>query len=170
MKITQVFAASLLLLAGGATGVYAATAGPATGSAQAIIIAPLTLAHVPAATLNFGTIVSTTAGTVTVAAKDGSVTSTGVTGQIGPTTADQFSVVGAAGIPFTVSLPATITVTSGVNNMTVNTPTSFCGTGATSTCTAALTGTAIGVGGTLAVTAGQATGTYTGTYALSITY
>lgn len=169
MKKTITAALALLMLSG-AAGVYAATAGPATGNAQVVIIAPLMLTHNSGAKLDFGNVINTTAGTVTVAAKDGSVTTSGVTGQNGTTTADQFTVTGANGIPFTVSAPSTITVTSGANNMTINSVTSFCGTGATSSCVASSAGTAVGVGGTLAVSAAQAVGTYTGTYTLSITY
>lgn len=166
-KITAVLA---LLMLSGAAGVYAATAGPATGNAQVVIIAPLTLTHNSGAKLDFGNVINTTAGTVTVAAKDGAVTTSGVAGQNGTTTADQFTVTGANGIPFTVSAPASITVTNGANNMTINSVTSFCGTGATSSCVASTGGTAVGIGGTLTVSAAQAAGSYTGTYTLNITY
>lgn len=54
--------------------------------------------------------------------------------------------------------------------MTINALTSFCGTAATSSCVASTAGTAVGIGGTLNVTAAQAPGTYTGTYPLTITY
>lgn len=164
-------AALILAVFTAAGALFAATAGPATGSAKAVIIAPMTLTHVTNASLNFGRIVNTAAGTVTVAAKDGTSTSTGVTYQEGPTAADQFTVTGQNGVSFTVNLPASITVTDGAgNNMTVGSLTSFCGTGASSACTASTTGTQVGVGGTLTVSAGQAAGTYTGTYSVTITY
>ncbi len=171
MKQVKYIAAALLAVAGLSGALFAATAGPATGSAKVVIIAPMTLAHVNNAALNFGRVVNTSAGSVTVAAKDGSSTNTGVTYQEGPTTADQFTVTGQNGVSFTVNLPASITVTDGSgNNMTVNALTSFCGTGATSTCTASTAGTSVGVGGTLNVAAAQTPGTYTGTYSVTITY
>lgn len=162
--------AVLALLVGAAPGGFALVSPAATGNAQAVIIAPLTLTHNSGAMLNFGNVVNTTAGTVTVAAKDGAVSSTGVAGQNGATTADQFTVTGTNGIVFTVNTPASITVTSGANNMTINSVTSFCGTGTTSSCVASTTGTAVGIGGTLSVSAAQAPGTYTGTYSLTVTY
>lgn len=175
MKNTYMTALALALLLAFSVpkAAFAATAGPATGSVTAVIISPLTLAHTPAASLNFGTTVSGTAGTVTVAAKDGSATNSGVTQQIGPTTADQFTVTGAAGINFTVTVPAngSVTVTDGASHtMAISNFTSFCGTGATSSCVTTALPLALSVGGTLNVTAGQATGAYTGTYPLSITY
>lgn len=170
MKKTVVFVLTFAVLGLFANTAKAATAGPATGSATAIIIGALTLTHNAAATLNFGTTVSGTAGTIVVSAKDGTSTSTGVTFNSGITTQDGFTVIGAAGQSFTVTLPSTVTVTSGANTMTVSALTSFCGVAATSSCVASVTGTNIGVGGTLTVPASQATGTYNGTYPLSITY
>lgn len=169
MKKT-ITAALAVLLFGGTVGVCAATTGSSTGEAQAVIIAPLTLTHNSGAKLNFGNVVNISAGTVTVSAKDGSVTTSGVAWQGGTTSADQFTLTGANGIPFTVSVPSSITVNNGSDNMTIGSVTSFCGTGATSSCVSSTGGTAVSIGGTLSVSAAQAAGTYTGTYTLSVTY
>lgn len=166
----KLISALAVLLFSGTVGVCAATTGSSTGEAQAVIISPLTLTHNAGAKLNFGNVINISAGTVTVAAKDGAVTTSGVAWQGGTTTADQFTLTGADGIPFTVSAPSSITVTNGANDMTISSITSFCGTGSTSSCVSSTGGTLVGIGGTLSVAAAQAAGTYTGTYTLSVTY
>jgi hypothetical protein len=81
-------------------------------------------------------------------------------------TSGVFTVTGAAGIGFSITLPATATITSGVNTMTVNAFTSTpSGTGTL------VAGTAtVNVGATLNVAANQVAGSYTGTYPVTVNY
>ena len=76
----------------------------------------------------------------------------------------------------TITLPATVTLTSGANTMTVGTLTSrygALGTAGVTTGAGTLSATGTGllmVGGTLSVAANQAVGAYTGTMAVTIDY
>lgn len=141
------------------------TTDPATGDAQAKIIAPLAVVHHTGSALNFGTLVSpkTAAGTVVLSAA-GAATDTGVERiSADPVSADQFDVTNPEGVSYSVNLPSSsINVTSGSNNMPVSAFTASC----TSGCTAAT----INVGATLSVAKDQAAGTYTGEYQITLTY
>ncbi len=173
MKLKQNFAALAALsgavflgLAGISDPVLASTTG--TGNASAVIVSPLSVSET--AGMNFGDIdASGGAGTVIVStAGAASVTGSVAMVNSGPDTpsADLFTIGGLSGASYTLSLPASATLTSGVNTMTVDTFT------ASSTNSYVLTGGSdtLAVGGTLHVAAGQAAGTYTGTYNLTVTY
>ncbi|MGD8571885.1 MAG: DUF4402 domain-containing protein [Gammaproteobacteria bacterium] len=144
-----------------------AIAGSTTGNAQAVIVNPITIAESQA--MNFGsigpaaaasTVVLSTAGAVSSAAAD-LVPGTGAAAGV-------FSVSGEAGYTYAITLPVSATLTSGANTMTVDTWTTATGSG-----TATLDGTGadtVNVGATLNVGAGQAAGTYTGTYTITVDY
>ncbi len=157
-KMIRFFAVSLVMLSF-ATATFAQVS--ATANATATIQAPLTIAKT--VDMNFGTMASTSGGTV-VLASDNSVTpSAGVTHLGGTTTAASFTVTGISGATYSLLIPASITLTSGGNTMTVNP--------ITNTSTGTLTGgtETILVGGTLNVSAGQAAGVYTNTADLTLT-
>jgi hypothetical protein len=161
--------------------VFAAFAAPAsafaapggtssmTGSANATIIQPITIAAVNP--LRFGVMARpTTAGTVTVSTA-GAITTTG--GMVGNTAIAQgssgpqagtFRVSGDPGRQFFVALPASATVSKTGASMTITLFTVGALTGAP---TGSLD---IAVGGTLAVQAAQSVGTYTGTYQVTASY
>ena len=78
-----------------------------------------------------------------------------------------FTVTGAAGYGFSITLPVgTASISSGANTMTVGTFTSTpSGTGTLTAGTAT-----VNVGGTLNVGLNQAAGNYTGTYPVTVNY
>lgn len=134
------------------------------GVATATVVAPITLTHVPAASLAFGSFTAGNGGTVVVTPA-GLATSTGevdhVTGSV--ESADAFTVSGDAGRAYSISTGAG-TVTFLTNSMAfTTTPSAAAGT---------LTGGAgaFTVGGTLTVGSGQAAGNYTGSYDATVTY
>lgn len=107
-----------------------------------------------------GTVVLSTAGarSATGGASLGNSTGTAAAG---------FTVSGDPSSTYSISLPASATITSAPNTMTVNTFTSSpSGTG-----TIGVGGTqALSVGATLQVGASQAQGTYTGTFDVTVAY
>ncbi|HEX7048553.1 MAG TPA: DUF4402 domain-containing protein [Gammaproteobacteria bacterium] len=118
--------------------------------------------------LAFGSLVidAATAGTVVIAA-DGTKSSTGgvTTTTAQATSAAQFTVTGTTGYAYTVTLPASASLSDGgTATMTVDTFTE------NSTGTLTTGSETFGVGGTLNVTAGQTAGTYTGTFNVSVAY
>jgi hypothetical protein len=165
----KVIIAAAIIIAATITQSANAQAATATGSASAKILAPIAIAA--GAPLNFGTITaSAVAGTVVITPAG----ARSVTGGVGAVTdganaptAGVFTVTGAAGYGFSITLPASATITSGVNSMTVNT---FASTPSGSGTLVGGTAT-VNVGATLNVGAGQASGlTYNGTYPVTVNY
>ena len=139
----------------------------ATASATARIVSPISLTKT--ADLNFGDVVSgASAGTVVVT--PAGVRSAGGGATLGNATsvaAAAFTAGGQGSATYAITLPASASVTSGANTMTVNGFTSSpSGTGALN----AGGSQPITVGATLNVGAAQATGTYTGTFSVTVTY
>jgi len=140
-----------------------------SGTATATIIRPIAIAAT--ASLRFGVIARpSTAGTLTVSTTGAVTTTGGVTGSnainqgaLGPR-AGTFRVSGEPGASFVVVLPPTATVTAPGGSMIISLFT-----------VGALTGSPAGtldiaVGGTLAVSAAQTPGAYSGTYQITVTY
>ncbi len=153
-----VLAAALVALSSGAA--HAATAA---GSATATVIAPITIAHVVGASLNFGTFDASTGGTVTVTAA-GAGTASGVSFVSGSVNAaDGFNVTGDGTRSFNITTTGG-NVTSGSNTMAFTTSPSA----ATGTLVAGLA--SFTVGGVLTVTSGQSVGSYTGSYNATVVY
>ncbi|MES2140861.1 MAG: DUF4402 domain-containing protein [Bacteroidota bacterium] len=155
-KFTKISAVAILMI-GSSLSVFAQAS--ATATASATIITPIAITKT--VDMNFGnaavqagtggTIVLTPAGTRTVT---GGVTLPNVTGTV---SSASFNVTGEGTSTYSITLPvAPLTITSGINTMTVSTFTS------TPTPTGTLTAGAqtLLVGGTLNVSAAQAPGTY----------
>lgn len=158
--------AALGLLAAGPALAQSSSA-TATANATAEIVAAIAISKTT--DMNFGKVVTgATSGTV-VLSTAGARSATGGTqlGNAGSTAAGAFSVTGESGATYGITLPSSTTITSGViNNMTVNTFTSNpSGTGT-------LTGgsQSLAVGATLNVGASQVSGTYTGTFNVTVAY
>jgi len=138
-----------------------------TGTATATVMTPISISADTA--LDFGAFAPSTGGTVTIAT-DGARSSSGVV----PSSTDTgnngvFTVTGQASATYAITLPSdgTVTITSGGNSMDVDTFTSNpSGTGT-------LSGggsQTLNVGATLTVGSGQAAGSYSGTFDVSVEY
>ena len=166
MKKVLISAAALVVLA--LTHSANAQAATATGTANAKVLAPIAIsAGTP---LNFGSIAASAALGTVVMTPAGVRSATGGVGLVtdgsNAPTSGVFTVTGAAGIGFSITLPVSTTLTGPGPAMTVN---AFASTpSGTGTLTA---GTAtVNVGATLNVAASQVAGTYTGTYPVTVNY
>lgn len=136
-----------------------------TGTARAEAIDPLLLSHWAGFTLRFGRFSAGTAGTVTVSPAGTATFAGGVDVAPGSSTAaDRFIVQGEPSRQITITTGAG-TVSSGGNTMAFTTTPSLPA--------GYIPPAGIGyftVGGTLAVNGGQAPGTYSGSYAVTVAY
>ena len=153
------------------TAFAAPSSSTVSGAAQAVILTPLTIAPIDA--LSFGQITRPTAAGTVVLSPAGAITTTGgvltstaiaQTTRRGPGT---FAVVGEAGRAFSVDLPTVVILRQGTRNMRLSALRSNWTPG---TVFSASRSFALSVGATLNVGANQTTGTYTGTYAVTVTY
>lgn len=169
MKKIIKFLAIATVMLGFSSGLFAQTTASATASA--VIIAPLSITQV--SDLHFGVIWrGATAGVVTVTPGNVRSSTGGVTlsGLAPVNTAASFTISGEPGRAITITLPphpAGITIIDGANNMVVN---NFQSTPAAGAYTLADANTTLNVGADLNVGAGQASGTYTGTFNVSVNY
>jgi len=152
------------------TSLTAATVS--TAGAQAVVLAPLTLAETVA--LDFATVAGVTGATSTVQILPaGGVNVTGGAISSGSPVPATFTVTGDATATFTVSLPAsTLLSTGGAEpDITVDAFTdSYGGTNGTPSTTGVAADSTFTVGATLNLADGQPSGTYTGTYSISVNY
>ena len=139
----------------------------ATSNATATIVGPIGITNTQE--MNFGNVaVGATGGTVVLTPAGVRSTTGGVTlpATAGTVTEATFNVTGADGYTYAITLPsAALTISSGGNNMTVDTFTSFpSGTGT-------LTGGSevLSVGATLNVAGSQPAGTYTSATPFTVT-
>ena len=156
-----------IILAVSSTSAFAQSSSTANGVAQAVVVGPLQLYHVTNAALNFGSFTAGAGGTVAINPA-GAATFTGPTQVTGSApTADGFTVAGDPNRSFSITLgTGTITDAAG-DTMAFTTIVPSNATSGT------LNGTGTGaftVGGTLTVASGQHTGSYAGSYPLTITY
>ena len=159
-------AAATLMVAGSLSA--AQNSATTSANATARIISPITLTKVT--DLNFGDVVpSGVAGTVTVTPAALRTSAGGASlGNGAAVTAASFTVGGQGSATYTITLPAAaVTLTSGANTMTVDTFTSNpSGTGALS----AGGSQTLNVGANLNVGISQATGTYSGSFSVTVAY
>ncbi|MDD4492481.1 MAG: DUF4402 domain-containing protein [Bacteroidales bacterium] len=170
MKTTiKIFSIALVSLGFSATS-FAQNGVSATATATSNIIAPIAITK--NVDMNFGNVavLSNEAGTVVLAPAGGRTRTGGVTlpSNNGTVAAAQFTVTGQANYTYAITLPNSINVVFGTNNMTVdqftcNYPTKIATlTSGTST---------LNVGATLNVNANQAAGTYvSGEFEVSVNY
>ena len=141
----------------------AQAANTVTTSASVEIAAPIAITQ--DAALAFGNLgPSGTSGTATVAPGASSVSVTGGVTELGGTvTSAAYTVTGASGADYSVSIPSDISLTSGGNSMTLTLSENSSGTltGGTDT---------FSVGGSLAIGANQAAGSYAGTFGVTVNY
>lgn len=165
---TKLFAVPALLaclVSLSATTAQAATTATANASADVVTAISITTA----ADLYFGKVVAGASLGTVVMSTGGVRSATGgvVLGNASGAAAASFSVTGENSATYSITLPSSITVTAGANNMTVDTFTSNpSGTGTLSGAGAQT----VAVGATLRVAANQASGSYTGTFDVTVAY
>lgn len=157
----KILAFSVVLLAFTA-GAFAQSA---TATATAVIVSPIAISRT--ADMSFGNIIADTDGGTVVLVPAGTRTLNGLTSPsiVGTVTAASFTVTGLTGATYSITLPANHTISSGGNNMVVDTFTSNpSGTGT-------LTGgtETLNVGATLNVGGAQPAGTYTNAAGFTVT-
>ena len=158
MKTTIKFFAFVVLFFGLAVTTFAQVS--ATAGATATVAAPIAITKVTDMSFGNITVQSGTGGTVILApagtrTKTGGVSLPATTGTV---TAASFTVTGETGYTYSITLPTgATTITSGSNNMSIDTWTS----NPTSPGTLTSGTSTLNVGATLTVDAGQAAGTYT---------
>jgi len=163
MKTTiKLFALAVLILGFSANSFAQSISAPATASATLLV--PLSIAKTT--DMSFGTIASTgTAGTVVLDYANGTTVTGGVTKFGGTITTAQFTVTGDTDKTFSISHPATITLTgsvAGTLEVAINNQLGTSGT--------LVSGTkVINVGGTLTVPANTVAGVYSNTQDLKVT-
>jgi len=140
----------------------------ATATASATIVGPIAIANT--ANMNFGNVaVSASVGTVVMTPAGARSVTGGCTlpAVTGSPAAASFNVTGAANYTYAITLPgAATTISSGANNMTVDSWTSSPATTGTLSGAGAQTLT---VGATLHVSGSQAAGTYTSATPFTVT-
>lgn len=168
MKKLAVLFASMFIFAIAVQNLNAqATSATDNAAATARIITPITLNNTQG--LAFGNIASSSAlGTVTISPANVRTSAGGVTpSAIGTFNNAIFVAGGEPNATYTITLPTSVTVTSGANNMTVTGWTSNpSGNGLLS----GIGEQTINVGATLNVAANQATGDYSGSFDVTIAY
>lgn len=160
-------------LAGAAS---AQTSANTTASGSLGVVQPITIAKV--SDLSFGTVVRPVSGngTVVIDASTGARTMTGGVSAIGggpvtTVTRAVFTVSGEGGYNFTVTIPASFNITRNGNQDPIQvTLVSTTGTGTLSN-SFGTTGTAtVGIGGSVPISNGTPSGSYTGTFTVTVAY
>ncbi len=143
-----------------------ARAADAVANATATIVAPIAVAKKSDLAFASVSVHPTNAGTVVVGTTEGWICGKHLTCS-GPVAAGSFEVVGGANLGFAITLPTSVTLSSGAYNMTVD---GFKSSPATPGILAGDGKTSIFVGATLHVGANQPTGAYSGKFDFSVQY
>lgn len=138
-----------------------AGSGSANGTAQVEVVSDMSITHTGTA-LNFGSVYAKAGNTVTVTA----AASPSRTGDaFGLFTADNFTISGPEGSPYTITVPASATMTKGGDELVATLNPSASGAQ-----TMGASDLIIYVGGSVTTAANTPTGAYTGSYTVSIDY
>lgn len=164
MNFLKKSAAALAVLALASSAMAQQNSDSASSSAAAEIVSAIAIVN--DAGLHFGDVVAGgTAGTVVLSVAGARSVTGGVTlGNGGAAQAAQFTVTGDSGATYAVTLPASTTISAGANSMVVNT--------FTQNAVGTLTGgtEVFNVGATLNVGVSQPSGSYTGTFNVTVAY
>jgi hypothetical protein len=146
----------------------AGTANAATGGATVQIVNAIAISNTVG--LNFGQVIGGSGASVVSVTPGGVRTLTSGTATLagGTVTAASFAVSGGIGSAYTITLPATVDLTSGANTMTITSVTSS-PTGANGLLDSSGQQTLL-VGGVLGIPAGPAAGVYSGTFDVTVAY
>lgn len=150
-----------------------AMAATATATSSSMVVVPIAVTK--AADLSFGRLAAgASSGTVTVSPNGARSFSGSVAGVGGTISAAQFNVTGEPGLTYSITLGGSTQLTSGSDNLPFTTISDTSASSITSgnVSTGTLTGGAqsIYVGGSLAVSANQAPGNYSGTVTATVDY
>jgi Mat/Ecp fimbriae major subunit len=161
---TQMIKAAILgsVIASLGLGATSAQAATATATARAKILRQVTVTN--STDLQFGTIVTGTAPSTVIVSTLGARTCGAGLVCSGVTTAAAFAIGGTTGQIVTISVPATVQLDSGTNNMIATL------TSSAATATMVANAGAFTVGGTLTVGADQADGDYAGNFIATVNY
>lgn len=160
-----------------ASTAHAQQTDPATASASAsgavAVIQPIALSK--GADLNFGTIVKPLSGTATVAldsANGRTVTgTTAVNNAANPAKSASFTIQGEGGSAYSISVPGSFTMSNGSGGqLTVNTVNNAGGGGTLSGGIGSTASATFGVGGSINIDTGTASGAYNGTFTVTASY
>lgn len=164
---TQKLATVLAISAALMVGVSQAQAASDTGTATATVYTPIAVSA--GADLDFGAFSIVSADSIAINASTGARTQSGSGVVLSADDAGQrgtFSVTGQSGASFAITLPAdsSVTIGNGTDTMAVD--------GFASTASGTLTGGSetVGIGATLTVLGTESTGSYTGTFNVSVEY
>lgn len=173
---TRIFAAAAAVAALAALSSPAfAQSASTTGTGSITVIRPLTITKT--SDMKFGTVVRPTTGSGTVVLSAAGVRS--VTGGVAALSsgdtpvAAAFTVAGEGGQSVSITIPATFTMTSGADSLTVTTSNNLTGSASAQALSNALgaAGTlAFAVGGSVPIASTQNTGAYTGSFTVSAAY
>ena len=140
----------------------AAMAAVISGTASATVLAPVVVTQTTA--LNFGTFAANAAGSVTISPLSARSSSNVVVIPSSAFAAGAFSITGATGFTFAITLGTPTALTSGLNTM------AFTVLGSATSGTFVSGVASFTVGGTLSAAANQAAGTYSGSYPVTVEY
>lgn len=161
-----------LLVGGSAFAQTAANTSNATATGSVTIVRPLTITK--NSDLAFGRIVRPRTGgtgTVTLANTGNSVVAAaGAVALSSTTSRAQFTVDGEGAQVVTTSIPATATLSSGTNTLTVNLLPDFGSTVTLSGALAAAGSSTLNVGGSFSLPDTQASGAYSGNFTVTVAY
>ncbi len=163
MTRAAVGALAIAAIAAGST--MSARAASDTAPANATIVAAIAIINT--VDLEFASIVASASADTVVVSPAGARTCGATLTCTGTAAAASFDVTGEANLTYSITLPASVSITSGGPSMTVDTFTS------NPTPTGTLDGSGaqtLTVGATLNVAASQATGTYTNTFTVTVDY
>jgi len=148
------------------------TAGSTAGTAIATVYRPISVSL--SSNLAFGKIVRPTSGsgTVTIDATSGARTMSAGAGLNSPTPSRAaYSVTGEGGQLFSVAVPSTFVMSgSGGGSLTVTTSTTATASQALSSALGSAGSYSFGVGGSLPITSTTTTGSYSGTFSVTVQY
>ena len=171
MKLHLSLTALVAAIAFSATPALAQASASASANATTRIIQAISITKT--ADMAFGNVVKPSTGNGTYTIGNGADTvaasGTGAAAASGTTSRAKFTVTGEGAQTFAITVPATMTMTSGANNVTVNLTTAA----ATGTLSGALgaSGTAtVNVGGNFTIPSTQASGNYSGSFNVTVAY
>ena len=157
---------AVILTAFGASSLYAQSSATTATSGSARVLGKIQLAKVT--DLNFGDLVAGAAlGTVVVDTAGARTSTGGVSLAAGTVSQASFTVTGEPSKSYTITVPASVTLSSGANTMLVN---GFVLSPVTPATIPVSGSGPLNIGATLNVGAAQATGSYTAPFNVTVAY